>query len=78
VKQRAKSKDPVPGVSPVVTTHEIAKMFQCDPSSVAKWIDRGLLIAYRTPGGHRRVRMSDLLDFARRQEMPIFAEEDAH
>src|SRR5262249_7063015 len=35
------------------------------------WIDQGLLSAYRTPGGHRRIRREDLLSFLRKQGIPI-------
>ena len=38
------------------TTHDISRLLQVDPSTVSKWIDRGILLAFRTPGGHRRVR----------------------
>ncbi|MFW6133585.1 MAG: response regulator, partial [Planctomycetota bacterium] len=45
-----------------------------DPGSVANWIDRGLLKAHRTPGGHRRVTGEDLLAFLRAHRMPVPAE----
>ena len=53
------------------TTHEIAQLCDVHLSSVIRWIDDGLLPAYRTPGGHRRVLHADLLSFLRRHEMPI-------
>jgi excisionase family DNA binding protein len=40
-----------------------------DPRSVVKWVNDGLLPAYRTPGGHRRIRASDLLAFLQRHGM---------
>lgn len=46
-------------------------MLHVDPGSVANWIDQGLLTAHRTPGGHRRVAVDDLLKFLRRHRMPI-------
>ena len=42
------------------TTHDISRLLQVDPSTVSKWIDRGILMAFRTPGGHRRVRSADI------------------
>jgi excisionase family DNA binding protein len=45
------------------TTHDISRLLQVDPSTVSKWIDRGILMAFRTPGGHRRVRSADLRAF---------------
>lgn len=53
------------------TTHDISRMLQVDPSTVSKWIDRGMLIAFRTPGGHRRVRSGDLRSFLLAHEMPV-------
>jgi excisionase family DNA binding protein len=53
------------------TTHDISRLLQVDPSTVSKWIDRGILIAFRTPGGHRRVRSVDLRSFLLAHEMPV-------
>ncbi len=54
-----------------LSTFAIAEILQVDPGSVANWIDRGLLKAYRTPGGHRRVNVDDLLAFLREHRMPV-------
>lgn len=53
------------------TTHDISRLLQVDPSTVSKWIDRGILLAFRTPGGHRRVRTSDLRMFLIAHQMPV-------
>lgn len=53
------------------TTHDISRLLQVDPSTVSKWIDRGILLAFRTPGGHRRVRSSDLRSFLIAHQMPV-------
>ena len=53
------------------TTHDISRMLQVDPSTVSKWVDRGMLLAFRTPGGHRRVRSGDLRNFLIAHQMPI-------
>jgi len=53
------------------TTHDISRLLQVDPSTVSKWIDRGILVAFRTPGGHRRVRSGDLRTFLIAHEMPV-------
>lgn len=53
------------------TTHDISRLLQVDPSTVSKWIDRGLLLAFRTPGGHRRVRLGDLRSFLVTHQMPV-------
>jgi len=53
------------------STFAIAQMLHVDPGSVANWIDQGLLKAYRTPGGHRRVTAGNLLCFLKNHDMPI-------
>ena len=58
-------------VKNVFTTHEVSKLLQFNPRSVINWIEQDLLISYRTPGGHRRIRHDDLLAFLRKHEIPI-------
>ncbi len=53
------------------TTHDISRLIQVDPSTVSKWIDKGILVAFRTPGGHRRVKSGDLRTFLVSHQMPI-------
>jgi excisionase family DNA binding protein len=53
------------------TTHDISRLLQVDPSTVSKWIDKGILVAFRTPGGHRRVRAADLRSFLIAHQMPM-------
>lgn len=53
------------------TSHQVAGLVQVSPSAVLRWIDQGLLQAFRTPGGHRRVREPELLQFLRSQKLPI-------
>jgi excisionase family DNA binding protein len=60
------------------TTHDISRLLQVDPSTVSKWIDRGILLAFRTPGGHRRVRSSDLRTFLIAHQMPVPEELGSH
>ena len=54
-----------------LSTFKIAELLHVDPGSVANWIDRGLLKAHRTPGGHRRVAAPDLVDFLTAHGMPV-------
>jgi excisionase family DNA binding protein len=58
-------------MDPLYTTHDISRLLQVDPSTVSKWIDRGILVAFRTPGGHRRVRGADLRTFLIAHQMPL-------
>ncbi len=58
-------------MDPLYTTHDISRLLQVDPSTISKWIDRGLLMAFRTPGRHRRVRATDLRTFLVAHQMPV-------
>ena len=55
----------------LLTSSEVAELLQVNPSSIKKWVDDGLLVAFRTPGGHRRIRASDLVTFLVQHNMPI-------
>jgi excisionase family DNA binding protein len=55
----------------LLTSHEVGDLLQVNPSSVKKWVNEGRIAAFRTPGGHRRIRVADLLDFLARHAMPI-------
>jgi excisionase family DNA binding protein len=53
------------------TSHAVAKMLGVSTSAVLSWIDKGLIAAHRTPGGHRRVDKAALVGFLRQNAMPI-------
>lgn len=55
----------------LLTSHEVGALLQVSHSSVNKWVADGRIPAFRTPGGHRRIRMGDLLTFLRTHHMPI-------
>jgi excisionase family DNA binding protein len=55
---------------PLLTTHDIARLVNADISTVSTWIDQKKLAAFRTPGGHRRVRREDFLAFLDAYKMP--------
>lgn len=54
-----------------LSTLDIAQMLGVAVASVAKWVDQGSLKAGKTPGGHRRILVVDLLEFLHRQKLPI-------
>ena len=58
----------------LLSTLDISRMLGVAIASVAKWVDQNHLKAGKTPGGHRRVLVEDLLDFLHRQNLPIPAE----
>ncbi|MFH1131416.1 MAG: response regulator [Pseudomonadota bacterium] len=55
----------------IYSSREIGRIVGADPSSINRWIDAGILRAFRTPGGHRRVLEEDLLDFLEESGMPL-------
>lgn len=66
--------EPVAPIRPTMryfTSHQVGDILQVNPSSVVKWINDGILDAFRTPGGHRRVAASELVRFARYHGMPV-------
>jgi excisionase family DNA binding protein len=55
----------------VFTTFEAAKLCHVSPLSIINWVNAGRLAAFRTPGGHRRIRREDLISFMRDNGLPI-------
>jgi two-component system response regulator VicR len=55
----------------IYTTYQIGKFCQVNIRTVIRWIETGKLKAYSTPGGHRRVKWSDLINFLTQNRMPI-------
>ncbi len=55
----------------LLTSHEVGDLLQMNPSSINKWVKEGRIVAFRTPGGHRRIRAGDLVDFLTMHKMPI-------
>ncbi|MEZ6113448.1 MAG: helix-turn-helix domain-containing protein [Pirellulaceae bacterium] len=48
-----------------LTPKQVARALDVSESSVKRWCDRGVIPALTTPGGHRRIEMSDLVRFLR-------------
>lgn len=55
----------------LLTSHQVGALLQVNPSSINNWVKDGRLHAFRTPGGHRRIRARDLVAFLQNHEMPI-------
>lgn len=52
-----------------LTTARAAKILGVTAVSVIRWIEAGRIRAHRTPGGHRRIRINDLLSFMNGQKV---------
>jgi len=58
-------------VKEVLTTFEAARMLNLSPYTIRLWIIKGLLNGYKTAGGHRRIKTKDLMQFLKKNGMPI-------
>lgn len=45
----------------IMQPHEVAAVFKVDAKTVTRWEKSGKLVGFRTLGGHRRYRESDVL-----------------
>jgi excisionase family DNA binding protein len=50
-----------------ISLRHAAEILGVHPATVRNWADRGDLTSRRTPGGHRRFRKADLLQYAEKQ-----------
>lgn len=55
----------------VLTVFKASKYCSVSPKTIINWIDSGLIKAYKTPGGHRRINRKDLIAFMEKQGMPV-------
>jgi excisionase family DNA binding protein len=59
----------------VLTVFQASKYCKVSPKTIINWIDAGHIEAYKTVGGHRRIKKSHLENFMRKQGIPIPEEE---
>jgi len=55
---------------PILTTRDAARLLGVAVSTVQLWIESGALPAWKTPGGHRRVRLGAVLALRRQRGRP--------
>lgn len=58
-------------VKDTYSTHDVAKICCVTPTTVIRWIEDGLIPAFKTVGGHRRVRREDLERVCRERNIPF-------
>lgn len=54
----------------ILTTFDAAKLCNANITSIKNWIEKGEIVAFRTPGGHFRIERQALSDFLDRHQMP--------
>ncbi len=54
----------------ILTSYDVAKYCQVDIKTVANWTADGSLKAYKTKGGHRRIKKDDFVKFLDKYNMP--------
>jgi len=54
-----------------LSTTTVARLVGVAVASVQNWTDKGQLKGGRTPGGHRRIQVRDLVEFLCRQGLPV-------
>jgi len=61
----------------IFTVFQASKHCNVSSKTIINWIEAGHINAYKTVGGHRRVKKPDLEDFMRKQGIPVPQEEVA-
>ncbi len=59
----------------ILTVVQASKICRVSPKTIINWVESGHIEAYRTVGGHRRIRREDLKRFMLRQGIPLPEEE---
>ena len=53
------------------STSEVAKYCHVTADTIRKWAEAGRITVFKTPGGHRRIRREDLIQFLRENSIPV-------
>ena len=54
----------------LLSTFQAAEILRVHPSTIKRWVDDGVIPASKTPGGHRKIVLSDLLRLVRDKQLP--------
>ena len=71
---RGHKKRPPIAADSLLTSHQVGQLLQVNASSINNWVREGRIPAFRTPGGHHRIRATDLVGFLNVHRMPVPAQ----
>lgn len=60
-----------------LTPNDVARFFNVDTKTVARWARDGKLACFWTPGGHRRYRESDVRELYERRQRELHAQSES-
>jgi excisionase family DNA binding protein len=55
----------------LLSPKQVATSIGVSESSLKRWCDQGLITTEKTPGGHRRIHIRDVVRFLRQQDHPL-------
>ncbi|MBI1337446.1 MAG: helix-turn-helix domain-containing protein [Phycisphaera sp.] len=58
-------------MSQLLTTRDLAEAIGVSESSLRRWVDDGVIQAFRTAGGHRRITLDEAIRFIRESGTPL-------
>jgi len=53
------------------SSSQVARYCHVTADTIRKWADAGRIAVFKTPGGHRRIRREDLIEFLNTNNIPI-------
>jgi excisionase family DNA binding protein len=58
------------------STSEVARYCHVTADTIRKWAEAGRIRVFKTPGGHRRIRREDLIQFLKENNIPVHEDLD--
>ncbi|MFO7602138.1 MAG: response regulator [Candidatus Desulfacyla sp.] len=55
----------------ILTVFKASQYCNVSPKTIINWIESGHIPAYKTVGGHRRIKQTDLIAFMNKQGIPV-------